>query len=300
MIHRLGDAYRSVVSSLSSTGSESKFVQEGKLTPEEFVQAGDQLVFKFPTWEWTSGEASRRVSYLPPDKQFLITRNVPCKDRVRALDKVLSAHTKVVDDWTMFEGMEEAAGPAEELPDLGELGAEAGKSDGPGIVATDDNYLDGPGGDLPDFSDLDKQLVEADPAAAGADGYIVAAAPDEHISRVRTYDLSITYDKYYMVPRMWLFGYDEYNNPLKPTDVYEDVLTEYIEKTVTVDPHPHSGTPTVSIHPCKHSLVMKKVVDDWIEHGITPMVDHAIFVFLKFISGVVPTINYDFTVDIEF
>ncbi len=34
------------------------------------------------------------------------------------------------------------------------------------------------------------------------------------------------------------------------------------------------------------------MINDWIEHGITPLVDHAIFVFLKFISGVVPTINY--------
>lgn len=25
----------------------------------------------------------------------------------------------------------------------------------------------------------------------------------------RTYDLNITYDKYYQTPRLWLFGYDE-------------------------------------------------------------------------------------------
>lgn len=27
----------------------------------------------------------------------------------------------------------------------------------------------------------------------------------------RTYDLNITYDKYYQTPRLWLFGYDEVN-----------------------------------------------------------------------------------------
>lgn len=31
---------------------ESKFLEKGVLTPEEFVAAGDQLVFKCPTWQW--------------------------------------------------------------------------------------------------------------------------------------------------------------------------------------------------------------------------------------------------------
>jgi ubiquitin-like-conjugating enzyme ATG3 len=29
---------------------ESKFLESGKLTPEEFVLAGDQLTHKCPTW----------------------------------------------------------------------------------------------------------------------------------------------------------------------------------------------------------------------------------------------------------
>ena len=29
------------------------------------------------------------------------------------------------------------------------------------------------------------------------------------ILQTRTYDLNITYDKYYQTPRLWLFGYDE-------------------------------------------------------------------------------------------
>jgi ubiquitin-like-conjugating enzyme ATG3 len=31
---------------------ESAFNEKGILTPEEFVIAGDNLVFKCPTWEW--------------------------------------------------------------------------------------------------------------------------------------------------------------------------------------------------------------------------------------------------------
>ena len=44
---------------------------------------------------------------------------------------------------------------------------------------------------------------------------------------------------------------------------------------------------------------MKKVIDDWIANDMKPRCDLALFVFLKFISSVIPTINYDFTMDIE-
>lgn len=33
------------------------------------------------------------------------------------------------------------------------------------------------------------------------------------IIHTRTYDLHITYDKYYQTPRLWLFGYDEVSLP---------------------------------------------------------------------------------------
>merc|ERR1711991_934180 len=64
---------------------ESKFVEKGVMTPEEFVQAGDMLVYKCPTWEWGSGEPHLRKSYLPPNKQYLVTKNIPCLDRVNSL-----------------------------------------------------------------------------------------------------------------------------------------------------------------------------------------------------------------------
>lgn len=329
--HRLGDAYRSVVSALTVTNTESRFLESGTLTPEEFVQAGDQLTFKFPTWQWEAGEPSRRAGHLPQERQYLITRNVPCKDRVRALDYALEHKTRTDGGWVLpgttaasSSGMEEEGGGAK-LRDVDDLAAaarpmqgggtaDAGAGDSeapPPVIVAQEDFFGPPGTQqqgpvaigLPDFSDLDTQLAEEDPArhvAADADEYLVADAPDTDVLQMRTYDLSITYDKYYQTPRLWLFGYDEEGRPLRPDQVYEDVLSEYVSKTVTVDPHPLTGTPTVSIHPCKHAQVMKKVVQDWIEQGITPRHDLALFVFLKFISGVVPTINYDFTMDIEF
>lgn len=42
----------------------------------------------------------------------------------------------------------------------------------------------------------------------------------------RTYDLMITYDKYYQVPRFWLVGYDENRLPLKPVQVSGDTVMQ--------------------------------------------------------------------------
>ena len=48
------------------------------------------------------------------------------------------------------------------------------------------------------------------------------AAGGGEIENVRTYDLNITYDKYYQTPRLWLFGYDENRKALSVDEMYED------------------------------------------------------------------------------
>jgi hypothetical protein len=64
---------------------ESQFVEKGVLTPEEFVAAGDMLVLRCPTWQWQGGDPKNARPFLPPDKQFLLTRNVPCQRRACTL-----------------------------------------------------------------------------------------------------------------------------------------------------------------------------------------------------------------------
>ena len=102
----------------------------------------------------------------------------------------------------------------------------------------------------------------------------------------------ITYDKYYQTPRMWLLGYDEVRTllcrtgwasspvlctrprpenstrcaqqkrPLPPTSALDDVSADHAQKTVTIEPFPHSSSLSIaSVHPCKHSSVMKKVIE---------------------------------------
>ncbi len=41
----------------------------------------------------------------------------------------------------------------------------------------------------------------------------------------------------------------------------EDISADHANKTVTVEPHPHTGIPQLFIHPCKHAHVMKRIVD---------------------------------------
>ena len=50
--------FRAVATPLIGVLKDSKFLEKGVLTPEEFVIAGDQLTHKCPTW--------RYVIYLRP------------------------------------------------------------------------------------------------------------------------------------------------------------------------------------------------------------------------------------------
>ena len=50
---------------------DTAFIEKGVLTPEEFVAAGDELVSKFPTWQWEAGDSSRRASYLAPETKSI-------------------------------------------------------------------------------------------------------------------------------------------------------------------------------------------------------------------------------------
>ena len=49
---------------------------------------------------------------------------------------------------------------------------------------------------------------------------------DSDIVPTRTYDLNITYDKYYQTPRLWLCGYDENQRPLSIEQMYEDIRSD--------------------------------------------------------------------------
>ena len=52
--------YKSVAEQFMPTLTSTKFLAEGKLTIEEFISAGDNLVGKCPTWQWSGCEEGAR------------------------------------------------------------------------------------------------------------------------------------------------------------------------------------------------------------------------------------------------
>lgn len=80
----LSAAFHAARSYLTPT-LKSSGLAEGQLSPDEFVRAGDYLIRMAPAWHWERGDVGKAKSYLPPDKQFLVTKGVPCRRRVRAL-----------------------------------------------------------------------------------------------------------------------------------------------------------------------------------------------------------------------
>lgn len=135
----------------------------------------------------------------------------------------------------------------------------------------DDGDDGGEVGDIPDMDDEDEEAMAGAGVVEHEDPSALAPPPKaaptssaggSNILSVRTYDCLISYDKYYQTPRMWLVGYDEHGSPLKPAQIFEDISSDYAQKTVTIEPFPHSATlNTASVHPCKHASVMRKVIE---------------------------------------
>jgi len=347
--------------------TSSAFLEKGVLTPEEYVTAGDELVFRCPTWEWmgsTSASISgqKQKGYLPSNKQYLITRNVPCRNRVSALETNLKMELEVsndgnnnqssdgngIDEWMissiLVEGEQEEKQDhtADDFEDDFDIVDEDGeiieKTKAMDLKETkkevadvapeqqqqqqmddknDDEYCD-----MDNYEDEDI-LIDEDVADAGINSNSTNSnnnGTNSSILKTRTYDISITYDKYYQVPRVWMIGRDEQDQPLTSTQMMEDVISDYANKTVTMEIHPHGSAqcPQASIHPCQHANVMKAIVKNLVKgssgtknktgsNGDTnnngtndglPSVEMYLFIFLKFVSSMIPTINYDFTMEV--
>ena len=165
-------------------------------------------------------------------------------------------------------------------------------------AAPPSDELDDDDENIPDMDDFVDLGAEEEDDEAAAPPPSTSTLNDDHILKTRTYDISVTYDKYYQTPRVWLNGFDERRAALDPKRALEDISAEHAKKTVTIDPHPHTGAPSASIHPCKHGPVMRKLTATMAKPGTEPSVEHYLLVFLKFIASVVPTIEYDYTVAI--
>lgn len=264
LLHSVGEALTPVL-------RESNFLETGRLTPEEFVQAGDYLVLKCPTWSWVAGDPSRRRSFLPDDKQFLVTKAVPCVRRVKQMQSVKEEESAVA-EWT--DTVQEDVSLAVDVMDASDV-----------MDSVDDIP------DMETFDDEDNVVEFIDSEEFNA---------RDNILKSRTYDISITYDKYYQTPRLWLCGYDEAGQVLDPIRVFEDISQDHAHKTVTIESHPHLvDLSLASVHPCKHAHVMKSIIAFMSAQGssgkVPVRVDQYMVLFLKFLGCVLPTIDYDYT-----
>lgn len=165
---------------------DSKFLEKGLLTPEEFVIAGDQLTHKCPTWSWESGNDKLVNKNLPSEKQFLITRNVPCPRRIKDLNKTEVLERELDDGWV------EAENPNQKMDKDNNKKAESMDIDDM------DNIIHG--------EEKQEEAVDIDDIANDKDNntnifangkYFVMNEPEDTIQKVRSYDLSITYDFFY-------------------------------------------------------------------------------------------------------
>ncbi|TDL26015.1 hypothetical protein BD410DRAFT_784028 [Rickenella mellea] len=276
---------------LSPVLKESKFKEHGRITPEEFVAAGDFLAYKFPVWTWEKGDASKARDYLPSDKQYLVTRGVPCLRRATSLaytdadedaERLLSFGDSSApgdgDEWVETHAgrkpNHDTAASAGEIGDIPDIDADAdGAANALGNMSLSGSKAAPPAGETPDLDDIpdmEEELEggddEATAAPSGPTGGVIDASEVEvakgNLLQVRTYDVMITYDKYYQTPRIWLLGYDENGSPLTPPQVFQDISADHAFKTVTIEAFPHSKSlQAASVHPCKHASVMKKVIE---------------------------------------
>ena len=304
--HQLFKGFQDVVSKIKPTMKESKFYEEGKLTPEEFIAAGDYLVKKCPTWSWCAAKKNLSNKALPEGKQYLLTR---VRSKIRAADYLKSNNTKetiIEGDWVDadLENKPKTENKKNTEIDLDaleakekekkkvEVAAEANDEDDDFVIEGDDEKPEEKkeekkGDDFEIVDDEDN--LEKDKKEDQA-----------NVLKTREYEVTVTYDFYYCVPRMWLMGYNEKGNPLTDEEMKEDIMPEYRNKTCTIEPQTHTGIRNISVHPCRHSLLLKKMIKDFQNSGKKLEVEQSILLFLKFLQSVVPTVQYDFTMDISF
>ena len=341
----VGLDFRSIRDTVTPTLKESAYVTEGVLTPAEFVAAGDALISSFPAWSWQSGDPTKLKPYLPEDKQYLKTARVPCTARVNSLGSGLKTYnvnlkagddkptgasgflrSTVADDdelnlWTTVEaegsGLDQSGYASDDKAGAGgddtaaPAGAEAAED-------SDSDYADfdelGAAGMVAGTAGGSAAATAAAPAAAAAAGGSAARA-SRSTDELRYYDIFITYDNYYRVPRVLLLGVNAAGEPLSATEVMEDVMSDYADKTVTVEAHPHhkDGLSYVAVHPCQHANTMLRFVNAAVDraqdmYGMSAEMARAqaaakvhlyLFQFLKFLSGVLPTVTFDATVDFD-
>ncbi|KAI0463595.1 hypothetical protein LJB42_002597 [Komagataella kurtzmanii] len=304
---------------LTPVTHKSTFEETGEITPEEFVEAGDYLVYKFPTWQWSSAPPNKKRDFLPDDKQFLVTHRVPSYARAAELtEEQVDGGGPGTEDDDEEDGWTNAAVGFKKLSSKSRLHDNGTDSTDARPVSEENNDIDAL---IDESADIDNEDNDHQ-------------HQHHYNANKRSYDLYITYSTSYRVPKLYLVGFDADGSPLSPDRMFEDISPDYRQKTATIEKAPFlSNTTSVSVHPCKHANVMRVLMaratqrniqnassvtegvhklgiadnnDEWedvntsdtTQQGIR--VDQYLIIFLKFISSVTPGIEHDYTMDATF
>lgn len=252
---------------------ESVFLQDGRLTPGEFTAAGDRLILASKMWSWQpAAKGGFQEPVLDSKKQYLKTTTV---SRGRLSDDTSDIKALRIDeDWQSI-GVEQPL----ERKDF----KEEDSSQPPVPVQA------------PKIKKFTEDSDEEEADQAKDNDAPVADVEDPK----RVYEVHITYDRHYLTPRLWLTGVDSKNRPLTKEEIMQEVMPEYREKTVTYDQQPQTGEFMANIHPCKHANVLKTFAEQAMSNGGEVRPDQSLFLFLKFISSVMPTVEIDYTVEMQ-
>jgi ubiquitin-like-conjugating enzyme ATG3 len=158
-------------------------------------------VWTCPSWSWSSGDEAKIKSYLPKEKQFLVTRNVPCLRRCKEMENY-SGIEKLVeeesdgDGWVTHEtgdNEDENECAAEMTLETMNLNDDIDRKEFNG----DDDDEGEEALDMEDFEESG-QLETVDPSVAiiaQKSNAITECDTGDSIVHTRTYDLYITYNK---------------------------------------------------------------------------------------------------------
>lgn len=163
----------------------------------------NRLDYLVPSWQW-SPAASKALfrPFLPEHKQFLVTRNVPSYRRV---NEYAGSHIVTADDVPQLM-MSSGNNNGDNWTSLS-LNDDRDETNSSSIgKRPTSSQFD----DIPDMEELMEQnddLIQEidDPSAVRSH----ESKSGGNLLSNRSYDIHITYDKYYQTPRMWLYGYNE-------------------------------------------------------------------------------------------
>ncbi|ORC90654.1 putative autophagocytosis associated protein [Trypanosoma theileri] len=263
--------FKKIYNHVQGVKTVTNFQATGTLTPLEFVEAGDELVQKMPVWAWAEGD-EKIQPFLPPKKKYLVYRGAPSYERAPDIEHVKDNEIEGDDGWVTTHASHKSSNVASSVPEK--------------VINWDE-----------EDEDEEKDQDQAD---------------DTEERRCRLYDVYMVYDQYYQTPRIFLIGYaEDHTTLLTKEEMMQDVYASNREKTVSIDPHPFLKAACISIHPCRHAETMKRLLqhmkrrfeasqpsDKEKEEFIFPT-HMALFLFLKFVSSVIPSIEYDLSIGID-